>query len=73
MRQAVWLVFGLILLGLGAQGIIQMLIGHNPGVMRFLPGGYAVQLGAYAVITVAGLRLARHHRVRPDLENDRRS
>ncbi|WP_436535347.1 hypothetical protein [Actinoplanes sp. HUAS TT8] len=70
MRQAVWLVVGLMLVALGAQGAIVLLINHNPSVLRWVPGGYFVQLAAYAVMIVLGLRLARHNRVRPDVDRD---
>jgi hypothetical protein len=70
MRQAVWLVFGLILLAWAAQGAIRLMINHNPGALRYLPGGYAVQLGAYVVLALVGLRCARHNRVQPNPEND---
>lgn len=68
MRQAVWLVVGLILAGLGATGAIRLVINKDPGAMRLLPGGFIVQLAAWIVVVVVGLRLARHNRVRPDLD-----
>ncbi|BCJ47834.1 hypothetical protein GCM10010168_21930 [Actinoplanes ianthinogenes] len=71
MRQAVWLVLGLILLAVGAQGAIRLLINKDPGVMRFLPGGYLIQVAAYVAVALIGLRLARLNRVQPDPKNDR--
>ncbi|GAA2851559.1 hypothetical protein Acy02nite_35130 [Actinoplanes cyaneus] len=70
MRQAVWLVFGLLLLALGAQGCIRLLINHDPGALRVLPGGYVVHLGGYLAMALIGLRCARHNRVQPDPKND---
>lgn len=70
MRQAVWLVFGLILVGYGAVGAIRLMINHDPGALRLLPGGYVVQLGGYIVLALVGLRLARHNRVRADPRQD---
>ncbi|GAA2706073.1 MULTISPECIES: hypothetical protein [Actinoplanes] len=66
MRQAVWLVFGLILLALGAQGVIRLVVNQDAGALRWLPGGYFVQLGAYVAAALIGLRVAKHNRVRPD-------
>ena len=70
MRQAVWLVFGLLLAALGAQGAIRLMINHDPGALRLLPGGYPVHLGVYIAVALIGLRCARHNRVQPDPRND---
>jgi hypothetical protein len=73
MRQIMFLVLGLTVLALGAQGAIRLLIGHDPGALRHLPGGFAVQLAAYLIIFVFGLQMARRNRVHPDPEHDRRA
>jgi hypothetical protein len=58
MRNAV-LVVGMILLVLGAQGGIRLLVNHgDAGLLRWMPGGFAVWLSCYVVITVAGMLLA---------------
>ncbi|GAA4607840.1 hypothetical protein BJY16_006541 [Actinoplanes octamycinicus] len=71
MRQAVWLVVGLILMAMGAQGAIRLLINKDPGILRFLPGGYLVQVAGYVAVALIGLRLARLNRVQPDPRHDR--
>jgi hypothetical protein len=71
MRQAVWLVLGLILCALGATGGIRLLVNKDPGALRHLPGGYPVQLGVYVVVAIIGLRMAQYNRVQPDPRQDR--
>jgi hypothetical protein len=71
MRQIMLLVLGLALLATGAQGFIRLLINHNPGALRVLPGGFAVQLVVYLLIFLFGLSMARRNRVHPDPEHDR--
>ncbi|WIN00350.1 hypothetical protein ACTOB_004050 [Actinoplanes oblitus] len=71
MRQAVWLVLGLILLAVGGQGAIRLLINKDPGALHYLPGGYLVQLAVWVAVALIGLRLARQNRVQPDPRRDR--
>ncbi|MEU4426186.1 hypothetical protein AB0F81_36665 [Actinoplanes sp. NPDC024001] len=53
------LVIGLILLVVGAQGAIRLLVDHdNGGILRWVPGGFAVQLTCFVVMAVGGLFLA---------------
>ena len=72
MRQLVLIGLGLILCALGGQGVIRLLINHNPGALHVLPGGFAVQIAAYIAMFAVGYRMARHNRVHPDPENDHR-
>jgi hypothetical protein len=69
-RQIALLILGLILLAIGAQGVIRLLIGHNPGALRHLPGGFLVQLVVWGAIALFGLTTARRNRVNPDPEHD---
>lgn len=53
------LVIGMILLAVGAQGVIRQLVNHeNAGVLGWLPGGFGVQLTGHVVLILAGLALA---------------
>lgn len=53
------LVVGMLLLVLGAQGGIRLMVDHNDaGLLGWLPGGFAVRLACYAVMTVFGVLLA---------------
>ena len=57
--RVVWLVLGMVLLVVGAQGAIRLLVDHNnAGLLGLLPGGFAVQLTGYLVITTVGIVLA---------------
>jgi hypothetical protein len=71
MRQLMLLLLGLALAATGAEGFIRLLINHNPGALRLLPGGFAVQLAGYVLIFLFGLRMARRNRVHPDPEHHR--
>jgi uncharacterized membrane protein HdeD (DUF308 family) len=54
-----WLVVGMILLVVGAQGAIRLLVDHqNGGLLSWFPGGFAGQLTGYLVLAAAGLLLA---------------
>jgi ABC-type Na+ efflux pump permease subunit len=66
MRQMALVVLGLLLLAIGAQGVIVLVISHDPGALRHLPGGFLVQLVVYGVIALFGLAMARRNRVDPD-------
>jgi hypothetical protein len=66
MRQILVVVLGLLLLATGAQGVIRLVIEHEPGALRFLPGGFMVQLVAWAAIAWFGLTMARRNRINPD-------
>jgi hypothetical protein len=59
-------------MGIGAQGAITLLMAHDPGVLRHLPGGVPVQLVVYVAIALSGLSTARRNRVHPDPEHDPR-
>jgi hypothetical protein len=72
MQQVGRLILGLVLAATGAQGFIQLIIGHNAGALRWLPGGFVAHLAGYALIFVSGLTMARRNRVRPDPEHDHR-
>jgi hypothetical protein len=53
------LVVGMLLLVLGAQGGIRLMADHaDAGLLGWLPGGFAVPLACYAVMTVVGALLA---------------
>jgi hypothetical protein len=69
-RQIALLILGLMLLAIGAQGVIRLLIGHDPGALRHLPGGFLVQLVVYGAIALFGLSTVRRNRVNPDPEQD---
>jgi len=71
MRQVALLILGLILAATGAQGFIRLVIGHNPGALRYLPGGFVTQLAAYVAIFLFGLTMTRRNRVNPDPDRDR--
>ena len=71
MRQVALLILGLALAATGAQGFIRLIIGHDPGALRFLPGGFVSQLVAYLFIFLFGLTMTRRNRVRPDPERER--
>jgi xanthine/uracil permease len=73
MRQIPLLILGLVLMATGAQGVIKLVISHDPGVLRHVPGGFGVQLVLYGAIALVGFRMVRRHRVHPDPENDARS
>jgi ABC-type Na+ efflux pump permease subunit len=73
MRQLALAILGLILLAIGAQGVIRLVISHDPGALRHLPGGFMVQLVVYGAIALFGLTMARRNRVQPDPEHDRRA
>jgi hypothetical protein len=73
MRQMALVVLGLLLLAIGAQGVIVLVISHDPGALRHLPGGFVVQLVVYGAIALFGLAMARRNRVDPDPENDSRA
>jgi ABC-type Na+ efflux pump permease subunit len=72
MRQVALLILGLALAATGAQGFIRLVIGHDPGALRWLPGGFLIQLVVYLVVFLLGLSMARRNRVHPDPEHDRR-
>jgi hypothetical protein len=60
----------MILLVVGAQGLIRMLFDHDEaGVLQWLPGGFAAQLVGYVVIFIAGAMVVARSRTnvrRPD-------
>ena len=59
MGRVVVLVLGMVLLVLGAQGGIRLLVDPGDGgILGWLPGGSAGQLGGFAVLAVAGAVLA---------------
>ncbi|GGP44033.1 hypothetical protein [Saccharothrix coeruleofusca] len=59
MKSTAVLVLGMVLLALGAQGAIRLLVDHaNAGLLGWVPGGFAVQLSCYLVVTAAGVALA---------------
>lgn len=59
MREKAGLVIGVPLLVFGGQGGIRLLVDHdNGGLLSWVPGGFAVWLSCYVVITVAGVLLA---------------
>ncbi|BCB81171.1 hypothetical protein GCM10022251_67630 [Phytohabitans flavus] len=59
MKHVVLLVLGMVLLVVGAQGGIRLLADHdNAGVLQWLPGGFAGQLGGFVVMTLVGVTLA---------------
>jgi hypothetical protein len=59
MGRVVVLVLGMVLLVLGAQGGIRLLVDHdNAGVLQWLPGGFAAQLGCFGLMTLLGAALA---------------
>lgn len=59
MRNVVLLVLGMVLLVLGAQGGIRLLVDHdNGGILEWLPGGFAAQLGGFAAMTLVGIIVA---------------
>jgi hypothetical protein len=70
MRQIALLILGLILLAVGAQGVIRLVISHDPGALRHLPGGFPAQLVVYGAIALFGLSMTRRNRVNPDPERD---
>jgi hypothetical protein len=70
MRQIALMILGLVLLATGSQGVIRLLLTHNPGALRHVPGGFPVRLLLYAAIAVYGLTMARRNRVHPDPEHD---
>ncbi|HEY0530435.1 MAG TPA: hypothetical protein VGD29_02415 [Actinoplanes sp.] len=70
MRQIALLILGLMVLAIGAQGAIRLLIGHDPGALRHLPGGFLVQIVVYVAVALFGLSIARRNRVHPDPEHD---
>jgi hypothetical protein len=72
MRQMALVVLGLLLLAVGAQGVIRLVIGHEPGALRHLPGGFLVQLLVWAAIALFGFRMARRNRIHADPEHDDR-
>jgi ABC-type Na+ efflux pump permease subunit len=72
MRQIALVILGLMLLAIGAQGVILLVISHNPGALRHLPGGFLVQLVVYGAIALFGYSMARRNRVNPDPEHDSR-
>jgi ABC-type Na+ efflux pump permease subunit len=73
MRQLALAILGLILLAIGAQGVIRLVISHDPGALRHLPGGFMVQLVVYGAIALFGLTMARRNRVHPDPEENARA
>lgn len=49
---------GMVLLALGAQGVIRQLIDHgDAGLLGWLPGGFAASLTAHIALAVVGLLL----------------
>ena len=59
MRNVAGAVVGMVLLALGAQGGIRLLVDHdNGGLLHWMPGGFAVWLCGYVVISLAGALLA---------------
>jgi hypothetical protein len=55
MGRVVVLILGMALLVLGAQGGIRLLADHDDaGVLRWLPGGFAAQLGCFVAMTLVG-------------------
>ncbi|WP_280461045.1 hypothetical protein [Nocardia carnea] len=59
MRYVTVLIGGMALLVLGAQGAIRLLADHdNSGLLRWLPGGFPVQLLVYLVLAGVGVPLA---------------
>ncbi|MEV6844870.1 hypothetical protein [Actinoplanes sp. NPDC051411] len=69
-RQIALLILGLMLLAIGAQGVIRLVISQDPGALRHLPGGFLVQLVVYGAIALFGLSTVRRNRVNPDPEHD---
>jgi hypothetical protein len=69
MRQIALVVLGLVMLAVGAQGVIRLVISHEPGALRHLPGGFLVQLVVWAAIALFGLSLTRRNRIHPDPEH----
>lgn len=58
-KYVAWQILGMVLLALGAQGAIRLLIDHShAGLLSWLPGGFAVWLSCYVVVTVVGGALA---------------
>ncbi len=59
MSKTLWQVIGMILLVVGGQGAVRMLIDRDDaGLLGWVPGGFAVQLGCQIAVTVAGVLLA---------------
>ena len=59
MGRVAGLILGMILLVLGAQGGLRLLAEHDDaGILGWVPGGFAVRLGCYAAIVIAGVLLA---------------
>jgi hypothetical protein len=57
--RTVGLVVGMVLMVLGAQGGIRLLVDHgNAGLLRWMPGGFAVWLSCYVVVAVVGVLVA---------------
>jgi hypothetical protein len=69
MRRLALVVLGLLLLAVGAQGVIRLVIGHEPGALRHLPGGFLVQLVVWGAIALFGLTMARRNRIHADPEH----
>jgi hypothetical protein len=72
MRQMALVVLGLLMLAVGAQGVIRLVIGHEPGALRHLPGGFPAQLVVWGAIALFGLSMARRNRIHADPEHDDR-
>ncbi|TWS22409.1 hypothetical protein FK268_19540 [Tsukamurella sputi] len=61
MRNGIVLVLGVALVVLGGQGAIRILVDHdNAGLLRWMPGGFAVHLSVYVLAVIVGAVLANH-------------
>ncbi|TDQ04815.1 hypothetical protein [Labedaea rhizosphaerae] len=72
-RSLAYLIVGMVLLVLGAQGAIRLLADHdNGGFLGWIPGGFLAQLSCYILIAVVGSYVAARGsgKVRP-AERDR--
>ncbi|MEV0261537.1 hypothetical protein AB0I49_09355 [Streptomyces sp. NPDC050617] len=59
MKYVLWQVLGMVLVALGGQGVIRLLIDQDkPGVLGWVPGGFAAHLIGYLVVTAVGGVLA---------------
>ncbi|GAB3605080.1 hypothetical protein GCM10027413_04890 [Conyzicola nivalis] len=53
------LILGIALLVVSAQGAIRLVADHaDTGLLSWVPGGFAVQLGAYILLVCLGVLLA---------------
>jgi len=59
MKYDIWQGLGVVLLALGTQGAIRQLVDHgNAGLLRWLPGGFAVSITVYVLAVVGGAIIA---------------